>query len=78
VESGLGRITIVTEAFERPRGTLNSLGFSALGARAQQLVWDTYLRNIDARHFGGRGKPQEFVSVPVPATVNPLVGYVTP
>jgi hypothetical protein len=77
-QRGPTTITVVTEAFERPRGWTNAVGFKVAGAHDQKAIWDVYFKNIDMKYFGGRGKPQDFISVPVRESINPLIGYVAP
>jgi len=52
-----GGITITTEAFEVGHHFYGKFGAwldkKLLGT--QQAMWDTYLRNLDARYFGGQG-----------------------
>jgi len=45
-------LRIETEAYERPRGLLNSIGVHTpfVGRFAQEVVWTKYLNNI-ARHY---------------------------
>jgi RHS repeat-associated protein len=82
LKTGPREIAIATAAFERPNGVTygaNWLGFNFLGAaRDQQVLWDTFLGNIDRTYFGGTGQLQPFLSFETAHMVNPFVGYVAP
>jgi RHS repeat-associated protein len=52
-EEGCGfRVTVTTEAYERPAGLPNRIGAWLVGERAQMAVWDAYFKNIASWYSG--------------------------
>ena len=68
-----GGIDLITEAYEIPNGMLNRMVGALVGSnRDQRALWNTFLRNIDAKEFGGQGQILPMQEEKTPEMINPL------
>jgi hypothetical protein len=79
------RVTIKTEAYERPRSWANWYGFQIAGAQDMTAIWEAYLLNIQDWANGNYnmtspGRPNSEVDYPgyVPNPWGPPNQYVPP
>ena len=68
-----GGIDIITKAYEIPNGILNATIGGLLGSsRDQKALWNTFLRNIDAKDFGGQGNILPMQEKTTQDMINPM------
>ena len=64
------QITYGTQAYEQPRGAINSFNFHVAGSSAQQNIWYTYYDNLSSNYLPS-GYVPSIHSVNKTVTVNP-------